>query len=66
MPIRYTIDAERGLIHALPAGLLTLDETLDYFEALSADPLLPPAATDRCVIGSGPGRQVRPRETWRS
>jgi hypothetical protein len=40
MPIGYTIDSEQRLIRTRPEGVLTINDTLEYFARLASDPLL--------------------------
>ena len=41
MPINYIIDSEFSLVHTSVTGLLTMEETLDYFDTLQRDPKCP-------------------------
>jgi hypothetical protein len=46
MPITYTLDDAKGLILTRVTGMLTVEDTLAYFERLSHDPACPDAAIE--------------------
>jgi hypothetical protein len=46
MSITYTFDRDSGLIKSTPAGMLTVDDTLEYFRRLASDPDCPEAAIE--------------------